>query len=130
MRGVREDEFAAAVQTGRDNAEMIDLIRHHCSHARVVMPSGNSTVGEAYGLPMGSLEIRREHAPPPYVDSDLADGATARAGGARHELHRSQGRHHPAITLPGPCLGPRQPGADPGWVTGRRRQRAGTEQAR
>ena len=62
---VREDEFAAAVQMGRDNAEMIDLIRHHCSHARVVMPSGNSPVGQAYGLPMGSLEIRCEHAPPP-----------------------------------------------------------------
>jgi hypothetical protein len=62
---VREDEFAAAVQMGRDNAEMIDLIRHHCSHARVVMPFGNSTVGQAYGLPMGSLEIRCEHAPPP-----------------------------------------------------------------
>jgi hypothetical protein len=64
-RYVREDEFAAAVQMGRDNAEMIDLIRHHCSHARVVMPFGNSTVGQAYGLPMGSLEIRCEHAPPP-----------------------------------------------------------------
>src|SRR5450631_902977 len=68
---MREDEFAAAVQMGRDNKEAADLIRRHCSHARIVMPSGNSEVGEAYGLPMGSLEMRCEHAPPPRTSGHV-----------------------------------------------------------
>jgi hypothetical protein len=68
---MREDEFAAAVQMGRDNKETAELIRRHCSHARVVMPSGNSEVGEAYGLPMGSLELRCEHAPPPRTSGHV-----------------------------------------------------------
>jgi len=39
---VREDEFAQAVQLGRDNVDAIELVRRHCRHARVEMPGGNS----------------------------------------------------------------------------------------
>ena len=62
---VVRDEFAEAVQRGRANAQAIELTRAHCRHARVTMPSGNSPVGDMYGLPLALMEIRCQHAPPP-----------------------------------------------------------------
>jgi len=69
---VREDEYAEAVQRGRDNAEAIEFVRRHCRHARVEMPDGNSMVGSMCGIPMGRLEVRCEYAPPPRTSGHRA----------------------------------------------------------
>jgi hypothetical protein len=50
---------------GRANVEAIELTRRHCRHARIELVDGNSYVGTMVGLPMGLLEVRCEHAPPP-----------------------------------------------------------------
>jgi hypothetical protein len=63
------DEVAEAVDRGRANAKAIELTSAHCRHARVTMVSGNSTIGAAVDLPLGRMEIRCEHAPPPRTQS-------------------------------------------------------------
>lgn len=60
-------EFEEAIAMGRANVEAIKLTRRHCRHARIEMVGGNSPVGSMYDLPMGLLEVRCEHAPPPRV---------------------------------------------------------------
>ena len=57
---------------GRANVEAIKLTRRHCRHGRIEMVGGNSTVGSMYDLPMGLLEVRCEHAPPPRVQGHQA----------------------------------------------------------
>lgn len=57
---------------GRANVEAIKLTRRHCRHARIEMVGGNSPVGSMYDLPMGLLEVRCEHAPPPRVQGHQA----------------------------------------------------------
>jgi hypothetical protein len=65
-------EFDDAVEMGRVNAEAIELTRRHCRHARIEQVGGNSMVGAMIGLPMGLLEVRCEHAPPPRTQSHRA----------------------------------------------------------
>ena len=65
-------EFDDAVEMGRANAEAIELTRRHCRHARMEQVGGNSMVGAMMGLPMGLLEVRCEHAPPPRTQSHQA----------------------------------------------------------
>ena len=57
---------------GRANVEAIELTRRHCRHARVELVDGNSYVGTMVGLPMGLLEVRCEHAPPPLTQGHNA----------------------------------------------------------
>jgi hypothetical protein len=65
-------EFEEAIAMGRANLEVIKLTRRHCRHARIEMVGGNSPVGSMYDLPMGLLEVRCEHAPPPRVQGHQA----------------------------------------------------------
>jgi hypothetical protein len=60
-----DEDFGDAVAMGQDNLEVIELTRRHCWHARIELANGNSPVGDSLGLPMGLLEVRCEHAPPP-----------------------------------------------------------------
>jgi hypothetical protein len=62
---IRRQDFDDAVAMGEANAEAIELTRRHCRHARIGAVAGNSPVGSMLGLPMGLLEVRCEHAPPP-----------------------------------------------------------------
>ena len=62
---MRRQEFDEAAGMGRANVEAIELTRRHCRHARIELVGGNSMVGAMLGLPMGLLEVRCEHAPPP-----------------------------------------------------------------
>ena len=62
---LRQDDFEDHVEQGRANVEAIELVRRHCLHARIEMVGGNSMVGSMLGIPMGLLEIRCKHAPPP-----------------------------------------------------------------
>jgi len=57
--------FDEGVDMGRANVKAIELTRRHCRHARIEPVGGNSYVGTMVGLPMGMLEVRCEHAPPP-----------------------------------------------------------------
>jgi len=57
---------------GRANLEAIELTRRHCRNARIELVGGNSPVGSMYGLPMGLLEVRCEHAPPPSAQGHQA----------------------------------------------------------
>ncbi len=57
---------------GRANVEVIELTRRHCRHARIELVNGNSQVGAMYDLPMGLLEVRCEHAPPPRAQGHQA----------------------------------------------------------
>ena len=57
---------------GRANVDAIELTRRHCRHARIDLVSGNSYVGSMVGLPMGLLEVRCEHAPPPQTQGHNA----------------------------------------------------------
>lgn len=66
------EEFGEAVDTGRANAEAIELTRRHCRHARIESVGGNSFAGSMLGLPMGLLEVRCEHAPPPRTQGHQA----------------------------------------------------------
>jgi hypothetical protein len=66
------EEFGEAVHMGRGNAEAIELTRRHCRHARIDFVGGNSFAGSMLGLPMGLLEVRCEHAPPPRTQSHQA----------------------------------------------------------
>src|ERR1035441_1735299 len=72
LGAVRMQEFDDAVEMGRANAEAIELTRRHCRHARMEQVGGNSMVGAMMGLPMGLLEVRCEHAPPPRTQSHQA----------------------------------------------------------
>jgi hypothetical protein len=65
-------EFDDAVAMGRADAEAIELTRRHCRHARIEPVAGISMVGSLMGLPMGLLEVRCEHAPPPRTQSHHA----------------------------------------------------------
>ena len=65
-------EFDDAVARGRANADAIELTRRHCSHARIEPVHGNSMAGTMLGLPMGLLEVRCEHAPPPRTQGHQA----------------------------------------------------------
>jgi hypothetical protein len=65
-------EFDDAVEMGRANAEAIELTRRHRHHARIEQVGGDSMVGAMMGLPMGLLEVRCEHAPPPRTQSHRA----------------------------------------------------------
>ena len=62
---MRQDYFQDSVEKGRANVEGIELVRRHCLHARIEMVEGNSMVGSMLGIPMGLLEVRCKHAPPP-----------------------------------------------------------------
>src|SRR3954449_3740044 len=59
------DDYVDAVAVGHDKLHVIELTRRHCRHARIELVNGNSFVGNSLGLPMGLLEVRCEHAPPP-----------------------------------------------------------------
>jgi hypothetical protein len=65
-------EFDEAVERGRSNAEAIELTRRHCRHARIQLVGGNSMAGGMLGLPMGLMEVRCEHAPPPRTQGHVA----------------------------------------------------------
>lgn len=67
-----EQEYGEAVAMGQDNLEVIELTRRHCRHARVELVNGNSFVGNSLGLPMGIIEVRCEHAPPPRIQGHRA----------------------------------------------------------
>lgn len=69
---MRSQEFDEAVDMGRANAEAIELTRRHCRHARIEAVHGNSLVGSMLGLPMGPVEVRCEHAPPPLTQGHQA----------------------------------------------------------
>jgi len=62
---VRREELEEAVGLGRATVEVVELTRRHCRHARVELVGGNSFAGSMLGLPMGLVEVRCEHAPPP-----------------------------------------------------------------
>jgi hypothetical protein len=64
--------FDEGVDIGRANVEAIELTRRHCRHARIDLVGGNSYVGTMMGLPMGLLEVRCEHAPPPRIQGHNA----------------------------------------------------------
>jgi hypothetical protein len=72
LDGVRIKEFDDAVSRGRANADAIGLTRRHCRHARIEPVRGNSMAGTMLGLPMGLLEVRCEHAPPPRTQGHQA----------------------------------------------------------
>jgi hypothetical protein len=74
LEAVRIKEFDEAVERGRANAEAIELTRRYCRHARIQPVGGNSMVGTMMGLPMGLLEVRCEHAPPPRTQGHDALG--------------------------------------------------------
>src|SRR5260221_14436744 len=65
-------EFGEAVDMGRANAEAIELTRRHCRLARIEAVGGNSLVGSMLDLPMGPLQVRCEHAPPPRTEGHRA----------------------------------------------------------
>lgn len=67
-----DDEYLEMVALGEDNLHVVELTRRHCGHARIEFVHGNSIVGDALGLPMGRLEVRCEHAPPPRSQSHHA----------------------------------------------------------
>jgi hypothetical protein len=69
---VLRQEFDEAVGRGRTNAQAIELTQRHCRHARIEAVSGNSLVGSMLGIPMGLLEVRCEHAPPPRTQGHQA----------------------------------------------------------
>lgn len=69
---VRRDEFEETAELGRANAEAVELTRRHCRHARIETVGGNSLAGSMLGLPMGLLEVRCEHAPPPGTQGHRA----------------------------------------------------------
>jgi hypothetical protein len=69
---VRRQQFDEAVDTGRANAEAVELMRRHCRYARIEAVGGNSLAGSMLGLPMGLLEVRCEHAPPPRAQGHQA----------------------------------------------------------
>src|ERR1035438_10254494 len=69
---MRRHEFDEAAGMGRANVEAIELMRRHCRHARIELVGGNSMVGAMLGLPMGLLEVRCEHAPPPRTQGHQA----------------------------------------------------------
>ena len=73
---MRRQEFDELVGGGAANAEAAELTRRFCRRARIEAVGGNSPVGSMIGLPMGLLEVRCEHAPPPrsqgHVALDLA----------------------------------------------------------
>jgi len=62
---MRRQDFDQAVATGEANLDAAELTRRHCGHARIELAGGNSRVGDMLGLPMGLLQVRCEHAPPP-----------------------------------------------------------------
>lgn len=65
-------EFGKAVDMGRANEEAVELTRRHCRHARIEAIGGNSFAGSTIGLPVGLLEVRCEHAPPPRTQGHQA----------------------------------------------------------
>lgn len=67
-----DEDYGEAVVMGQDNREMIELTRRHCRHARIELVNGNSFVGDSLGFPMGLLEVRCEHAPPPRIQGHRA----------------------------------------------------------
>jgi hypothetical protein len=69
---VRRQEFDEALGLGRATAEVIELARRHCRHARIEAVHGNSWVGSMVGLPMGPVEVRCEYAPPPLAQGHQA----------------------------------------------------------
>jgi hypothetical protein len=64
--------FDEGVDMGNANVEAIELTRRRCRHARIGLVGGNSYVGTMMGLPMGLLEVRCEHAPPPRIQGHNA----------------------------------------------------------
>lgn len=69
---MRRQEFDEALGLGRATAEVTELARRHCRHARIEAVHGNSWVGSMVGLPMGPVEVRCEHAPPPLAQGHQA----------------------------------------------------------
>src|SRR5258708_35318562 len=57
---------------GGAHEEAIELTRRPCRHARNEAVPGNSWVGSTPGLPMGPVEVRCEHAPPPLAQGHQA----------------------------------------------------------
>jgi hypothetical protein len=69
---VRKQEWDEALGLGRATAEVIELARRHCRHARIEAVHGNSWVGSMVGLPMGPVEVRCEYAPAPLAEGHQA----------------------------------------------------------
>lgn len=69
---MRRQEFDERAELGRANVEAIELTRRHCRRARIEFVGGNSMVGAMLGLPMGSLEVRCEHAQSPRTQGHQA----------------------------------------------------------
>lgn len=69
---MRRQEFDEALGLGRATAEVIELARRHCRHARIEAVDGNSWVGSMVGLPMGPVEVRCEYAPAPLAQGHQA----------------------------------------------------------
>ncbi len=63
------EELDRAAGIGRTNAEAIELTRRHCRNARIELVNGNSLVGAALNVPLGLMEVRCKHAPPPRAQS-------------------------------------------------------------
>lgn len=60
---MNEDEIEEAVQTGRRNNEVLQLVHNYCSHARVVNRGGVGLIAQMTGLPIGMLGVHCDHAP-------------------------------------------------------------------
>ncbi|PZS09136.1 MAG: hypothetical protein DLM64_11120 [Solirubrobacterales bacterium] len=69
---MRRQEFDEALGLGRATEKAIELTRRHCRHARIEAVGGNSWVGSMLGLPMGPVQVRCEHAPPPLTEGHQA----------------------------------------------------------
>jgi hypothetical protein len=73
-----DEPTASAIAQGERNAHAIQLIKHHCAHARVEHSKlhGWSMVEDMTGLPISVREMRCEHAPAPTsVGYDLLTSA-------------------------------------------------------
>jgi len=60
-----ENSVERAVQLGRDNQKLIELVEAHCANARVVREGWGGMVEEQTGLPIGMRSIRCDHAAAP-----------------------------------------------------------------
>lgn len=57
-----EDSFEHALEIGRQNEEVIGLIRRHCSHARIEKFGGTGIPEQVTGLPIGMRGVRCQYA--------------------------------------------------------------------
>lgn len=59
----RDDQFETAIAGGKRNAEVMELVRNWCAHARAKRMGGVGMIEQATGLPIGHMSMECDHAP-------------------------------------------------------------------